>query len=189
MIKCVHHVCMWCACEIHEQCMTRHSWGKVCETHNQCLKHVKNVKTWKSPKFDTHRSKKQRENVIWTFDQTLRVHTIRLNLINHFVGFIPCQFTCNSAFRYPVFRWESCKGSMWKSVKKSSRVCTQQGLVTGKSPKKAHAWSMQRSWRVMLARALQDKTSSLARQLARDLDLRLSQVKRSSRQSTLFRKN
>ena len=38
-------VCMWCACEMHEQCMTRNSWSKVCETHNQCLKHVKNVKT------------------------------------------------------------------------------------------------------------------------------------------------
>ena len=29
---------------------------------------------------------------------------VRLNLINHFVGFISCQFACNSAFRNPVFR-------------------------------------------------------------------------------------
>ena len=56
---------------------------------------------------------------------------VRLKLINHFVGFIPCQFACNSAFRNLVFRWESCKGSVWESVKKSSRVCTQQGLATG----------------------------------------------------------
>ena len=37
---------------------------------------------------------------------------VRLNLINHFVGFIPCQFACISAFRNYVFRWESCKGSV-----------------------------------------------------------------------------
>ena len=37
---------------------------------------------------------------------------VRLNLINHFVGFIPCQFFCNSAFRNSVFKWESCKGSV-----------------------------------------------------------------------------
>ena len=30
----------------------------------------------------------------------------------HFVGFIPCQFACNSALRNPVFRWESCKSSV-----------------------------------------------------------------------------
>ena len=35
---------------------------------------------------------------------------VRLNLINHFVGFIPCQFACNSTLRNPIFRWESCKG-------------------------------------------------------------------------------
>ena len=37
---------------------------------------------------------------------------VRLNLINHFVGFILCQFACNSAFRNPVFRWDSCEGSV-----------------------------------------------------------------------------
>ena len=71
---------------------------------------------------------------------------VRLNLINHFVGFILCQFACNSALRNLVFRWESCKGSVCESVKKSLRVCTQQGLMTGsrnwlvadKSPKEAH---------------------------------------------------
>ena len=93
---------------------------------------------------------------------------VRLNLINHFVGFISCQFACNSAFRNLVFRWDSCKGSVWESLKKSSRVCTQQGLVTrsrgwlaaSKSPKEAHMWSMQGSWRVTPAEALQNETSS-----------------------------
>ena len=40
------------------------------------------------------------------------VAIVRLNLINHFVGFIPCQFACNSALRNLAFRWESCKGSV-----------------------------------------------------------------------------
>ena len=52
---------------------------------------------------------------------------VRLNLINHFVGFILCQFAYNSAFRNPVFWWESCKGSVWESMKKSSKVCNSVG--------------------------------------------------------------
>ena len=36
------------------------------------------------------------------------------------------KFACNSAFRNSVFRWESCKGSVWESVKKNSSLCTQQ---------------------------------------------------------------
>ena len=55
---------------------------------------------------------------------------VRLNLINHFVGFIPCQFACDSALRNPVFRWESCKGTMWESVKKNSEVCNSIGPLT-----------------------------------------------------------
>ena len=53
--------------------------------------------------------------------------TVRLNLINHLVGFISCQFTCNSVLRNPVFRWKSCKGSVWESVKKCSRMYTEAG--------------------------------------------------------------
>ena len=47
--------------------------------------------------------------------------TVRLNLINHLVGFIPCQIS------NPVFRWESCKGSMWENVKNCSSVCKEAG--------------------------------------------------------------
>ena len=105
------------------------------------------------------------------------------------------KFASNSAFRNPIFRWESYKGSVWESVKKSSRVCTQDGprdwisrldLATSKSPKLAHVWSMQGSWRVTPAVALQDKTSSLARQLARDSNSRLIPITSSSHQDTLF---
>ena len=52
---------------------------------------------------------------------------LRLNLINHYIGFISCQFACNSALSNPVLRWKSCKGSVWENVKKSLRMCTQQG--------------------------------------------------------------
>ena len=39
-------------------------------------------------------------------DNKKNIGTVRLNLFNHFVGFI------NSAFRNPIFRCESCKGSV-----------------------------------------------------------------------------
>ena len=52
---------------------------------------------------------------------------VRLNLINHFFGFIPCQFACNSALKNSVVRWKSCKDSVWESVKKCSRLCTKAG--------------------------------------------------------------
>ena len=63
------------------------------------------------------------------------------------------------------------------------------GLATGKPPKLAHVWSMQGSWRVMLAVALQDKILKLDRPLAHDLNSQLSPVARPSRQTTLFGKN
>ena len=62
-------------------------------------------------------------------------------------------------------------------------------LTVSKLPKEAHVWSMQESWSVALTSALQDKTSSLTKQLAHDLDSRLSQVARLSCQTTLFGKN
>ena len=61
---------------------------------------------------------------------------------------------------------------MWESVKKVQDVCTQKEprdwLATGKSPKVEHVWSMHESWKVTTTEVLQDKTSNLARQLARD---------------------
>ena len=65
---------------------------------------------------------------------------VRLNLINHLVGFIMCQFDYNLAISNPMFRWESCKGSVWKSVKKCSRLCNEAGT---------------RGWILRVARGLQ----------------------------------
>ena len=82
---------------------------------------------------------------------------LRLNLINHFVGFIPYQFACNSALRNPVFIWESCKGSVWAQDCALSKELTtgSHGLLAAcKSPNDAHEWSMKRSWTVTPAGAL-----------------------------------
>ena len=84
---------------------------------------------------------------------------------------------------------------MCERVWRNTQDCeVKQGLAAGshewlaacKPPEDAHEWSMQRSWTVMPAVALQDKKSRLAIQLARGLDSWLSQVVRPSRLSTLL---
>ena len=37
---------------------------------------------------------------------------VMLNLINHVLALFRDKFACNTALRNPVFRWESCKGSV-----------------------------------------------------------------------------
>ena len=37
---------------------------------------------------------------------------VRLNLIKHVLALFRDKFTHNTALRNPVFRWESCKGSV-----------------------------------------------------------------------------
>ena len=70
-----------------------------------------------------------------------------------------------------------------------SRRALWLDLATGKSPKVAHVWSMQGSWRFTLAVALLEKTSSLVRQLTRDSNLWLVPVASLSRQNALFVRN
>ena len=36
------------------------------------------------------------------------------------------KFAYNLAIRYPVLKWELCKGSVGESVKKAQEVCTQE---------------------------------------------------------------
>ena len=52
---------------------------------------------------------------------------VRLNLINHLVALFRAKFASNLAISNPVFRWESCKDSVWESVKKCSRLCSEIG--------------------------------------------------------------
>ena len=119
---------------------------------------------------------------------------VRLNLINHMLALFCNKFACNIALRNPVFRWESCKGSVWESVKKCSRLCSEVGtrgwisreardLQAAKSCTRAeHAGELNShaSW------STTGQKSRLATQLARGLNSRLSQVARSSHQPTLF---
>ena len=41
-----------------------------------------------------------------------RTDFVRLNLINHVLALFREIFACNTALKNPVFRWESCKGSV-----------------------------------------------------------------------------
>ena len=35
VLEYVQQMCMWCAYVMHDQGMTKHTWVKVCKTHNQ----------------------------------------------------------------------------------------------------------------------------------------------------------
>ena len=111
---------------------------------------------------------------------------IRLNLFNYLLVLFCAKFACNLAIRYPVFRWDSCKGSVWENVKKSQKCAIQESLATSKSPEWHMCEACRGSWRVTPAVALQDKTSSLTRQLAHDSNSRLIPITSSSRQNALF---
>ena len=104
------------------------------------------------------------------------------------------KFACNLTISNPVFRWESCKRSVWESVKKWSKLCSEAGT---------------RSWISWVARGLQAARRCTwvkhAKKLNRHascsttgqkvqsghsvilrLGLQLSQVARPSRQFTLL---
>ena len=121
---------------------------------------------------------------------------VRLNLINHLVSFISCQFACNSVLGNLVFRWESCKGSVCERVWRIAQVCAKkQELTVG-----SHGWLAAASRQIeayvqacqklkrYASYSLQDKSPRLARPFARSLNSRLNSVARSSRQNTLFGK-
>ena len=83
---------------------------------------------------------------------------------------------------------------VWKNdqdcaMKQGLTARSHRWLTACKPPKDAHEWSMQKSWTIMPAVALQDKKFKLTIQLTRGLNLRLSQVTRPSRQLALFSKN
>ena len=49
--------------------------------------------------------------------------SLRLNLFNYVLVLFCAKFAYNLAISNLVFRWESCKGSVWESVKKCSSLC------------------------------------------------------------------
>ena len=106
------------------------------------------------------------------------------------------KFSCILAISNLVFRWESCKGSVWESVKSCLSVCKEAGIhgwiswvAHGCKPPEwcTHA-KHAKSWSVTPAIALQDKGPRLARPFARDLNSWLNPIAMSSRQNTLFGK-
>ena len=115
-----------------------------------------------------------------------QVSPVRLNLINHLVGFILYKFACILAISNPVFRWESCKGGVWESVKNCSSLCKEAGtrgwisqVACGyKLPECCTHAKHARNWSVALAVALQDKIPRLARPFACDLTQSWGQVAR-----------
>ena len=119
---------------------------------------------------------------------------VRLNLINHVLALFHDIFACNIALRNPVFRCESCKGSMWESVKKCLRLCSEAGthnwiLREARSLQAAKSWTRAKHAGELNSHASWNTTgqkSRLAIQLARSLNSRLSHVARSSRQPALF---
>ena len=122
---------------------------------------------------------------------------VRLNLINHVLALFHDKFVCNSALRNPVFRWESCKGSVWESVKKCLRLCSEvetRGWISRearglKAAKRCTHAEHARKLNSHVSWSTTGQKSSLAIQLARGLNSRLSQVARPSHQPALFWKN
>ena len=77
------------------------------------------------------------------YSQILLIMLVRLNLFSQVLALFRAKFACNLVIRYPVFRWDLCKGCVWESVKKTQDICNQRSLatrsrdwlITGKSPK------------------------------------------------------
>ena len=117
-----------------------------------------------------------------------------MNLINILLALFRVKFACILGISNPVFRWESCKVSVWESVNKCSRLCKEtgtrdwisqvaRGLQVARSCTRAkHV----KSWSVMPAGALQDKKYRLTVQLPRGWNSQLSQAASLSCQLTLF---
>ena len=107
------------------------------------------------------------------------------------------KFACILAISKFVFRWEACKGSVWESMKKCLKLCSEVETRSWISWEACGLQAAKRCTRTEHARELNShaswsttgQKSSLAIQLARGLNSRLSQVARPSRQPVLFWKN
>ena len=88
-----------------------------------------------------------------------------MNLIHYVLTLFHVKFVCNSAFRNLVFRWEQCKGWVWRNWSS-----VQQGRNWRLDLRLTHEWRPAKrvtcvkhvgNWRVTTARSLQDKEYSL----------------------------
>ena len=87
---------------MHDQCMNKHSWGKVYKTHHHWYKHDNMNNYGDSKKFGTHWSPKQWENVIWAFYQTLGVHTLHMYVKQCMNIWKSCLNTCYFCHKGPT---------------------------------------------------------------------------------------
>ena len=101
---------------------------------------------------------------------------VKLNLFNYVLALFRAKFSCNSAFRNPVFRWKWYKNCVWESVKNWSSVCIKRHLTIGPrdwlasddSPESSTRVKHARSWRIKMAGSQQDKKYSLTILLTSD---------------------
>ena len=102
------------------------------------------------------------------------------------------KFACILAIRNLVFRWKSCKGSVWESVKNCSSVCKEVGtrgwILWLQAARLKHMCQACQKLKRHTSCSLQNKSYRLTRPFARGLTLQLNPVARSSRQNTLFGK-
>ena len=102
------------------------------------------------------------------------------------------KFACILAISNLVFRWESCKGSVWESVKNCSSLCKEAGtrgwISRVQAAKLLHTCQACQKLKRRASYSLQDKSPRLARPFARSLNSRLNPITRSNRQNTLFGK-
>ena len=111
---------------------------------------------------------------------------VRLNLFNHVLALFCVKFACILTIRYHVFRWESCKGCVWESVKKTQDVCKSKESCDWEVAKVTHVWSMQGAEGSRQLEHDRKKIYSLTRQLACNTNSRLIPVTRLSHQNALF---
>ena len=103
------------------------------------------------------------------------------------------KFVCNLAISNPMFRWELCKGNVWESVKKCSRLCSEAG-TRGWISQVARGLQAAKRWtRVKHAEKpnRQASCSTIGQKVQSDhsVSSRLGLTTQSSRQSTLLWKN
>ena len=99
------------------------------------------------------------------------------------------KFACNLAISNPVFRWESCKDSVWKSVKKCSKLCSEAGTRSWISPMARGLQAARRCTRVKHAEKLNRhascSTTGQKVQSGHSVSSRLGLATQSSREAKL----
>ena len=121
----------------------------------------------------------------WMFQQSFFFRIYKVEFYQPFCWlYFRAKFACISAISNPVFRWDSCKGSEWDSVKKYSRVYKKNrdswldlaGDSWLQAARSCSCARHARSWSVTPTGVLQDKIEQLAIKLPRGWNSRLSQA-------------